>query len=340
MLDQKKILIFKLAAIGDVVNACRALTEFLEYNEIAAQFHWIIDKKLETLAKALLPQTIQIQWHPIHSQQLFQGNLFQKINTLLHIFKIALNTRPQFFLILHRHWIYETLFKIFFSSTVLRLSKNPCRELENYRSIFTKLAQILNLNKKPKSIQLKPHKLTQKIGILIGGAQNQKLLYKEKRWPIESQQELISKLLKETNNTVVLFGSSDDRDLEKQICVNYPNSKRIQSYVGKLALEELPQHLENLDVFISIDSGLAQIAAWVMQAPQQKIISLFGPTDPNIWAPVPTQNNQVHVLYKSLSCSPCYKNDGIFLPCIYTGDSFQMCMKKISVDEVFMKLID
>ena len=76
-----------------------------------------------------------------------------------------------------------------------------------------------------------------------------------------------------------------------------------------------------------------------MTSPNQRIIGIYGPTDPRIWGPSNEYKN-IEIFYNKTHCSPCYKNDGIFTKCIFENENFQICMKTISAESIFAKIIN
>jgi ADP-heptose:LPS heptosyltransferase len=96
------------------------------------------------------------------------------------------------------------------------------------------------------------------------------------------------------------------------------------------------------DIFISADTGSLHIAAGF----DVSTVSIFGPSDPKLLAPVNSENSNARhkYIWKQIECSPCYtpqtavdkKN-----PLYWRDDNFicrlgtNECMKFIQIDEVF-----
>jgi ADP-heptose:LPS heptosyltransferase len=75
-----------------------------------------------------------------------------------------------------------------------------------------------------------------------------------------------------------------------------------------------------------------------MNCAHQKIIALFGPTDPLVWSPRAMGEAKLHLLYKAKECSPCYHDDGNFVACPFTGAAHRACMTEITPQEVLEAL--
>jgi ADP-heptose:LPS heptosyltransferase len=336
--------LIKLAAIGDVTLAAQALQTVVRQSGDSWKVDWIIDRKLEPLAQSLLSDSVlsrklTITFHPIDAGRLFTGGAVEKIRESLHLSLLITKLQPKHILLLHRDWRYFALLRPVFSGKFSMLKRKPAHEFDTYvRALEDTLSDESSRKfgeELGTSAEDRPAP-SKRIGILIGGAQNQKVTFEEKRWP--HFKELIETLSSRYNGTIELFGGREDVSNAAGILKQLPISAKIVNRTGDVPLEKIPQELANLDAFVSIDSGLAHIAASVMRASHQKVVTLFGPTDPKIWAPRATGQGQAVTLYKAKACSPCYSNDGSFKPCRFEGQYFKHCMTDISVDEVLRAL--
>jgi ADP-heptose:LPS heptosyltransferase len=84
--------------------------------------------------------------------------------------------------------------------------------------------------------------------------------------------------------------------------------------------------LSRCRAFIGNDSGMAHLAA----AAGCRTVALFGPSDPDVWAP---RGKDVHVIYKNKPCSPCHRTPAGIPTSCDNG-----CMNGITVEEVFDKI--
>ncbi|MBI2606412.1 MAG: glycosyltransferase family 9 protein [Deltaproteobacteria bacterium] len=335
-----KIILVKLAGIGDVAMACRALNDFLSERSAPIDLHWIIDANLISLAQELLnlPADVTLKFHAVDTKRLFQGTALEKAFQTARMAAAAARVRPGRVVLLHRDWRYRALLRPVFPGKIISLARDPINEVFAYRAALEKLGAGLNFEprakKNPKATTGRA--ATGRIGILVGGAKSTKLVYREKRWPWLA--ELLALILKDSRKTAVLYGGAEDAEtadaLIRGATERKLNASRIENLTGKLKLHELPESLAALDAFISIDSGLIHIAATVMTREGQKVLGLYGPTDPVVWGPTASGEAEVRLFSRSVPCSPCYRNDGRFRPCLYSGEMFQHCMKEITPEEV------
>ena len=110
--------------------------------------------------------------------------------------------------------------------------------------------------------------------------------------------EVISQIDGSYDTTFFVIGSGDfkfdDTDKLKKLIPN----KDIRSVYNKTSLLELIEFMKDMDLLISIDTGVVHIAAAV----NTPVISLCGPTLPIHSAPVYHKGVS---LYSGRSCSPC-----------------------------------
>ncbi|MBI5417016.1 glycosyltransferase family 9 protein [Candidatus Poribacteria bacterium] len=89
--------------------------------------------------------------------------------------------------------------------------------------------------------------------------------------------------------------------------------------------------LEKSKIYLGNDSGISHLAA----ALDVNTIVLFGPTNPDIWAP---RGNKVKIIRKNLDCLPCwdktFENDGEKLCAKGLSSESLSCMESIEIEDV------
>ncbi len=136
-----------------------------------------------------------------------------------------------------------------------------------------------------------------------------------KRWPIKKWSDLASSLSKEY--TVVAIGL--DENIGKKF--EEISSKRIINLIGKTSLDEVLEILSMSQLVVTNDSGLMHIAASL----DKKIVALYGSSSP-LYTPPLINNSKKAIIYKNLSCSPCFKK---ICPLGHLK-----CLTSISINEV------
>lgn len=149
-----------------------------------------------------------------------------------------------------------------------------------------------------------------RIGIHLGAA-----FGPSKIWP----SELITTLCRELGQrrlVPVLLGTPSEEAIANGIVAAAGGD--LVSLVGRDSPELLPGLLARLDVLVSMDTGVAHLAAAV----GVPVVALFGPTDPALTAP---RGADTSVIWKPPPCAPC------FLP---ECPIEHPCMRAIGVVEV------
>ena len=122
-----------------------------------------------------------------------------------------------------------------------------------------------------------------------------------KRWYPEEFAEVGAQLSRHYN--ILIFGGSNEEDIATDI-ENILVDKGVSNYrnlAGKTSISELVEHISNLDLFITGDSGPMHLAA-SFQVPT---VAIFGPTrddETSQW-----MNEKGIVVKKNLDCQPCMK---------------------------------
>lgn len=134
------------------------------------------------------------------------------------------------------------------------------------------------------------------VGLFPGGGVNPGMEFAWKRWPV-AHFITLAKELRERGYRLALFGGPDDAEM----CRTVQNAVDGAAYwgVGR-SLAELAALVRRCDLFVGGDSGPLHIAA----AAGTPTLSLFGPTDPGLVAPLGAEHR---VLQLGLECSPCYR---------------------------------
>ncbi len=118
-------------------------------------------------------------------------------------------------------------------------------------------------------------------------------------WPIKHWRTLIG-LLSEyfPDLQVVLVGEPKEMSYVDSIAAASP---RILNLCGHTSLPELMEIISKANFLVSSDTGPSHLAA----ALGTPVISLFGPTDPELTGPLSCKKDRITVLRTNLSCSPC-----------------------------------
>jgi lipopolysaccharide heptosyltransferase II len=167
---------------------------------------------------------------------------------------------------------------------------------------------------------LQPENLSDYLVLAPGGAVNVKEEMDSRRWGAEDYAALAGLLIND-GRRVVLLGSGSDQKVADFIKAAQPT---VIDFCGRTDLAEVAALLKKARVVVCNDSGLMHLAAAV----GARTIAIFGPTHPEEKKPLAAGNIAVWK-GEELECSPCY-HDGRFPECAHRS-----CLKKITPREIF-----
>ena len=122
-----------------------------------------------------------------------------------------------------------------------------------------------------------------------------------KRWYPEEFAKVASELSDQYD--IVIFGGPDEQDIALDIekLLIKKDVKNYKNLAGKTTIPELINHISNLDLFITGDSGPMHVAA-TFEVPT---VAIFGPTKDNETSQ--WMNEKSLIVKKNLDCQPCMK---------------------------------
>ncbi len=144
--------------------------------------------------------------------------------------------------------------------------------------------------------------------------------WETKLWPERNFAELADRLIVEKQATIIFTGSRADSPIVSRI-LNMMKQPA-ENWAGETTLKELAALSSLADLFVTTDTGPMHLAA----AAHAKVLALFGPTAP--WRTGPYGPGQI-VVRAGIECSPCFKRS--------CKDAIR-CMSMISVDDVMRKV--
>lgn len=152
------------------------------------------------------------------------------------------------------------------------------------------------------------------VGLAVGSSPK----WPTKRWPTDSFRALAGRLAKELGCRIVLVGSSEDQRLAETLA---GDSDSIVNLAGRTLLPDLVSLIKQMRVLVTGDTAPLHVA----KALGVRTVALFGPTDPRRHLP---PGNGTTVLMRRLPCQPCYKGK------CHNPETLA-CLKRIDVEEVF-----
>ena len=219
----------------------------------------------------------------------------------MSLYKIAKNLGQFDVYFSFRSSFRSRIFKLLISSkNKYQFERNKyqnCHQVEKYNRFVNESlntdfkASKLNINCNPETSLSKSAPI---VGINPGASYGE-----AKRWYPEEFAEVGAKLSSHYN--ILIFGGPNEEDIATDI-ENILVDKGVFNYrnlSGKTSISELVEHISNLDLFITGDSGPMHLAA-SFQVPT---VAIFGPTkdeETSQW-----MNNKSIIVKKDLDCQPC-----------------------------------
>ncbi len=143
----------------------------------------------------------------------------------------------------------------------------------------------------------------------------------QKCWALDRYFELIDILLSKQNAFVLIFSGYTESDIVKARINNFLKGRRNLLHISNNELIMVASFLSLCCIYIGNDSGISHLAALLCE----KIIVIFGPTDPLLWKP---PYNNVKVVSIDCECAPC--NISKSINCFDNR-----CLSELSVFDVY-----
>ena len=344
-----KVVFIKMGGLGDLLMLTPAIRAYKKsFPDV--EIHFIVGKSnLQVLKNN--PYIDKLYF--VDDSKIFRGNLRKKISETVKLIKLIKTISPDKIFVLHRDWRWNLVsflagvkerygfkrdLKGLFLTHAVETSQEE-HEIMKYLKVFSMQEgfkedgvkmDIFPSDTDAKSLEKIAGGFL-KEGIIIavspGGAANVKEEMDIRRWPLENYFHLVEKIIENTIYKVLLIGGKNDILLTQKLEID---KNRILNLAGKTNIQQTYLALKLCKVLVTHDSGPMHIGA----AAGIPVISLFGPTYPIEKYPITNLKSIFIWKGKELPCSPCYK-DGKFPSC-----KTKECMYRISVDEVFDKVME
>jgi len=331
--DNRKILILKLGAIGDVIMALSLLTA-IDERYPGAEITWICGKTVEPILKSLnrINQLITVD-----ENDFYKGPLVRKIISVAGVWKRLLGKKFNVVLNCYKDPRYNFLLPVRsevyldFSGRSRMNSFIPGRyHSDEYARLITGIndwslrsSVLPRITKKIPVPELPDGSDSQRVILAPGGTRNIVRNDDLRRWPIENYKALAEKLI-DLGNTPVIIGADSDNWVSEAF-----SGIKVTDLVGKTTLLDLVSLFRLSRLLVTHDTGTLHLA----KLSGIKIIALFGPVNPKERIGI---NENIEIIWggTELPCSPCY-NGKEFAKC-----ANNVCMKNISVQSVLDKIAD
>ena len=326
---ERRVLIVKLGAIGDVIMAIPAV--YALHREGYA-VDWVCSKSVAGILRLY-------RWVNVieaDEQALLRGGPGQRARALASLWKALAGRSYELCATLYYDQRYSMLTWPVRAKRKIRLnwSDRTLSVLQgrHYTDEYARILLKLPDTERPRQIApLKAEGLgapaiprtagSTRIAIVPGGAKNVMRDNPLRRWPVE-QYAAIAAELRRRGYEVVLIGGPEDTWVVESF-----NGLDVVDAIGKYSLRETLALLDSADVTVTHDTGPLHLAGITSTA----IVSIFGPTRPDSF--MPQRENCVGLWGGAgFACRPCYDGRD-FAPCTNNG-----CVQQINMEMVLVEV--
>lgn len=312
----KTVLIVKTSSLGDVIHTLPALTDAV--NALGnIQFDWVVEESFSDIpgwhpaVRNIIPVAIR-RWRKNLLKTIMSGEWkrFKQRIQLEHydyvidaqgLLKSALITRlaQGESYGLDKYSAREGL-----SSRFYQHPQNIERQqhaVERVRQLFAKTLgyQLKGLNvdygiSEYLDKQAKVQPSSKKQILFLHGT-----TWDTKHWPEVYWFELANEMTQKGYEIVIPWGN--DREHQRACVIKEQCQQTDQvTILDKMGLNELVQHINNVDAVVAVDTGLAHLSA----ALDKPTVALYGPTSPGLTG---TYGQHQQHLQVTFDCAPCFK---------------------------------
>ena len=323
----KKILIIRMSSIGDIVLS----TSFLQ--SVKTKFP---DSKIDFLIKSEFADIMR--YHPLIDDLI----TFKKKTGFKGLIALGKSLRDNDYdMVYDIHSVFRTrVLSFFLRKRFFKQIKKPrLRRLllfYGYQNFFEKSFSHIKMyhsllektDSFPKTeLHLSNDEVEETMDYLLNNNIDKNYItivpgaaWSQKQWSIENYNNLMTRLMKSFNATIVILGATNDI-----ICDQIIKHNRIINLKDKTSLRMAMGILKSSQHTIGSDTGLLHIS----EALDTPVTMILGPTSKETGASVVLPKSKI-IENKSLWCRPCSQNGS--RPC-YRKE--QYCMSEIDSEKVF-----
>ena len=340
--DRVKILLIKIGAIGDVINAL-PVVHSIKMQHRHAHVTWICGQVVEPILRHVPDVDHLIV---VRENDVFSGSPFRILKALSHVYKKVALRRFDFILNYHvdpRYLLFDWLSvsrrRFMFSRAGSRPIPLPGRSrtyehLRLFQQSDSNDDQIISFphfhyDKVQIDESVSRHFNKPVVILSPGGAKNFLNEQTLRRWPIQNYRTLAQKFVESGHKVMIVGANSDDWILP------YFGDIDVLNLVGQLSLVQLIYVMRLSRLVITHDSGPFHLGVFA-QSPF--VIGLFGPTNERevSYGRLVNAEGRVKTIWGGayLNCRPCYYGKYFSQEC-----KNNLCMQDISVIEVFNQAV-
>ncbi|MEW5821587.1 MAG: glycosyltransferase family 9 protein [Cyanobacteriota bacterium] len=340
-LNNKKILIIRLSAIGDTIHSLPVLGAIKEAFP-QAKVSWLVEKE-----SAFLLQNNPLLDKVFIFEKDYLKNQVISIKSINH-FKCLISSlkKENFDIAIDIQGLFKSGLLTYLSDAKRKIGFKHTREFAEYflnervdiGKVFDNNEHVIEKNLKlaeylcVKGYKLSyplpdtPEEVKNKVTLLLENINPElktvviipSTTWQSKLWNKVYWKEIIEYLSDKVN--IILTGTKADQSLNNEITFNIDNKSFI-NLAEKTSLLDLIEIFSRSDIVLGVDTGPIHLA---VATEKPKVIAISGPTS------AIRNGAYKHInLHTSLQCQPCHKKF-----CILDGKDYMKCMNNLKPEEV------
>ena len=344
-----KVLVVKLSSLGDIVNTVPALLYLKDNAKEHIELHWLVNDSFLSFVEA-----VSIADKVIGFNRQCWNRPLNIVKNLKNFFRLIKELRKEKYDIaidlqcLFRSSIIPFLSGVkrragfdrtregahFFLNELAQTKNKHYHAIEENAAVIKKSFSIASpFDAKKYVLKIEMPEKENKVEKFFKekGIDSRKMIiinpnsrWGSKKWGNDKYKQLIKRMVDNTEFSIGIIGTADEKE---DIIPLIVDNKRVYDFTGQTDIISLYFIFKRVKLLVTNDSGPMHIAS----ASLCKTLAIFGPTSPERTGPF----WEKEIIKSNVKCSPCFKR-----VCPLKGNKSMQCMKSISVDEVFKKVIE
>jgi heptosyltransferase-2 len=330
-MEQRRILIVKIGAIGDVIMALPMVTAARDLFP-SCHITWMCGRTVEPLLNRISGIDVVLG---VDERAIFSGRMAKRLIALASAIRPLAARSFDLVAIGHTDWRYRAFSSLSLAKNVRQFRRSPPFPVPGRHHTF-EYVRLITQNDGPEvstysmpdfapeegeTLQL-PEALEDLILLAPGGATNVLAAQPLKKWPLQHYVAL-ARMLVGGGYKVGLIGGPNDQSVVPEF-----DGINVIDFVGKTSLKQLTSLMTHAALIISHDTSAIHLS----QLARTPTLALFGPTLPSQFL-FPSRFNSHIWGGDGLACRPCYDGRAFF------ACSDNVCMKSIA-PEIVMKEVE
>ena len=143
------------------------------------------------------------------------------------------------------------------------------------------------------------------LAIAPGGGESWGKDARLKRWPIQYFVQLAKELRQHHNSlceAILILGGANESQIASQFLEAF-QGKSVYNLCGRVSIRTAAALIQRASFLLANDGGLVHIA----HAVGTPVVAIYGPVDPEVYGPYPSNRKSLTMTHSGPACRPCYQ---------------------------------